>query len=74
MMNIETEKVLEAVIERLFSDSDDECPKAQSAYYMLDTIKRENNGEIIRQLGAVEVKPCDPNCPHRKKRNCQRSG
>jgi len=64
-MDIQMEKVLEAVFDKLFVDADD-CSKAESAFYMLDTIKRENNAEIIRQLGDIQVPPCNPNCSRRK--------
>lgn len=70
MRDIELERTLEAIFGRLFDDVDDPCPKAKSAYDLLDTMKQTNNKEILEQIGYLKVPPCNPDCPHKKRRKC----
>lgn len=66
MVDIQTERVLNAVIDALFDDADD-CPKRKLAYRIMENIRQANNQEIIEQLGGIPRTPCDPSCRHRQK-------
>lgn len=63
-IDIQSERILVAVIDALFEDADDDCPKAKAAYQMLERIREANNLEIMEQIGYVVMRPCPPRCPH----------
>lgn len=67
MVDIQTERVLNAVIDALFDDAGDDCPKKRMAYRIMENIRQANNQEIIEQLGGIPGTPCDLNCRHRQK-------
>lgn len=69
MNNINLERTLEAIFGQLFRDADD-CPKAKSAYDLLDSMKRMNDQEILEQIGYLEVPKCNPDCSHKRLRKC----
>ncbi|MDW5563968.1 MAG: hypothetical protein SA339_12170 [Methanomassiliicoccus sp.] len=66
-MDIQTERVLIAVMDALFDDVED-CPKKRQGYQIIENIRHANNQEIMEQIGAIAKEPCDPNCLHRKRK------
>jgi hypothetical protein len=68
MVDIQSERLLIAVMDALFDDEDD-CPKKIQGYQIIENIRHANNQEIMEQIGAIAKKPCDPNCRHRKRKD-----
>lgn len=64
MVDIQTERVLMAVMDALFDDVDT-CPKKEQAVEIMEAIRQDNNREILDQIGSIKTVPCDPKCPRR---------
>lgn len=64
MIDIQTERVLEAAIDEIYSQLDcenrDQCPAIRGFMDLLQMMKEANNHDIMRQIGEVRIK----HCPH----------
>jgi hypothetical protein len=69
LLEIQTEKVFEAALDHVYSNSGCEyrgdCPVLEAMYQILERMKTANNQEIMEQIGLVNVRKCDHPCKRR---------
>lgn len=66
MVDIQTERVLEAVIDEVYNQMDrscrDQCPAMEAFTDVLLLIKHANNEDIMGQIGGIRLRECPIHC------------